>query len=333
MYSPGLFIVQLFIVIVFVILFRLLNDNRISIGSGSILLGISIAAFLLLPYVVLKWGFIPAVIILILAVIFGMELVIMLEEKKFKIFNLNNEKGFFNLAAKVKRFNLAHRFKFLEDILSFKKMQEIAEVRKSSLVVNTEANDIKPDGTDILKNFSANDNISYVDFENKNEQYGDIFSKFIRGEILASEVRERIQNKSLESPEEAANQDAKEKGTRNVIKKASSKSNKKQPSGTAADTETTDKSQTEITVEQYIDFAFKAKKEGRFMEAVEYYIKALEKKPEEQLILWIIIDVCSLYKELGQESLAKEMIESYFETIGDSISPEVRNDISKNFGI
>ena len=328
MYSVGLFIVQLLIAAVFVILFWFVKEDKLGFGSAFILLGISITVFVGLPEVAAKLGFIPTILVLILFVIFGMELVMMLEEKKFKNFKLNDGPQFFDFSKMIKKLNLSKGLKFLESILSFKKVEEIIRAKEESKIVINQIDKVQPIQQDVLETIAANEDISYVDFDEKDEQYGDAFSKFIRGEIPASEVRERIQHKNALPVEELAPQVVQETDSEKPVKRTSLKSKKKDSTLITNNPQTVEK-----TVEQYVDLAFNAKKEGHLIEAVEFYIQALEKKPEEQLILWIIIDVCSIYKELGQETLAKEMIQSYIDTAGDSISQEVKDDLINNFDI
>lgn len=339
MYSAGLFFIQILIILVFVILFLLVKHNKISIGSACILLVMSIAAFLFFPGTASRLGILPAVFILILFVLFGMELVIMLEEKKLSNLKLENIRSFFNFEKLLKKLDLPHRLKFADSILNFKKVEEIIENKnnKDNHVSVVEQQDrTRQEEQDVLKSFMSNESMSYVDFDNKSEQYSDVFSKFIRGEIPASEVRERISQKSIEVEEKETveankavdNNNSKKRTKKAAVKKPITEGNKSE-----SDTQSIETAGIDMSVEQYIDLAFDAKKEGRFMEAVEFYIQALEKRPEEQLILWIIIDICSLYRELGQENLAKEMILSYIETAGNSISQEVKDDLKKNFSI
>jgi len=334
MYSLGLFLIQILIIAVFVILFLLIKYNKINMVSAFVLLVLSITTFVFLPSVNSKWGFVPTVIILILFVLFGMELVIMLEERKFTNLKFENVTGFFNLGKLMKKFDFSQRFRFIDSIMSFKKVDEIKKTKEDNTLVfeKQEKTRTFEQEQDIYNSLISNETISYVDFEKKGEQHGDVFSKFIRGEIPASEVRERISRKTIEEVEKSIVQPVKEKEFKNEVKKSPKKSKKKNAKG-IGEIETVEGSEKGMTVEQCIDSAFAAKTEGKYVEAIEYYIQALEKKPEEQLILWIIIDVCSLYRELGQESLAKEMIQSYIETAGNSISQEIKDDLTKNFGI
>ncbi|MGE5329769.1 MAG: hypothetical protein ACM3KR_09710 [Deltaproteobacteria bacterium] len=331
MYSIGLFFIQILIIALFVILFLLIKYNKISTGSALALLVLSITAFVFLPNIILKWGFVRALIILILFVLFGMELVIMLEERDLSKLKIENISGIFNFQELIKRFNLSQRFKFIEKIISFKKVEELAE-KKENVLITEPQEKIIPVEQDVVDFLTSNENISYVDFEKKDEQYGDIFSKFIRGEIPASEVRERISKKETGAAREEIPKPDHKIRSKNEVKKAPKKQKKEHKEG-VNHVLNSEGSEIQMTVEKFIDSAFAAKTEGKYLEAIEYYIQALEKKPEEQLILWIIIDVCSLYRELGQEDIAKEMIKSYIETAGNSISQEVIDDLKKNFGI
>lgn len=86
----------------------------------------------------------------------------------------------------------------------------------------------------------------------------------------------------------------------------------------------------ELQMEEYVNEAFRLKEEGDFESAVLYYMYALDKKPEQDAALWIIADICALYKQLGQVVLAEQMLESYACCCEDEVSIALKADIKRN---
>lgn len=84
------------------------------------------------------------------------------------------------------------------------------------------------------------------------------------------------------------------------------------------------------TVDGYIDEAFKLKENGDFEGAILYYMYALDMGPENDLVFWIILDTCVLYKELGQTELARDILESYVNIYGNIMDTSVKVEIEKN---
>ncbi len=84
------------------------------------------------------------------------------------------------------------------------------------------------------------------------------------------------------------------------------------------------------TIEEFIDKAFDLKTEGNYEEAVLNYMYALEKGPEKELVFWIILDICVLYKNLGQAELAAEILEGYISNYGDLMDESVKMEIERN---
>lgn len=84
------------------------------------------------------------------------------------------------------------------------------------------------------------------------------------------------------------------------------------------------------TVDDYIDEAFKLKENGDFEGAILYYMYALDMGPENDLVFWIILDTCVLYKELGQTELARDILESYVNIYGNIMDTSVKVEIEKN---
>ena len=55
-----------------------------------------------------------------------------------------------------------------------------------------------------------------------------------------------------------------------------------------------------LTIEECIEEAFRLKALGDFEGAIIYHMYALDKKPEKDLTFWIVLDICVMYKSLGQ---------------------------------
>jgi hypothetical protein len=57
---------------------------------------------------------------------------------------------------------------------------------------------------------------------------------------------------------------------------------------------------------------------------------ALDKKPQEELTFWIVLDICVMYKSLGQQELALEILNSYYEIYGGTMDDQLRDEIIRN---
>lgn len=79
-----------------------------------------------------------------------------------------------------------------------------------------------------------------------------------------------------------------------------------------------------------IDEAFRLKENGNYEGALLHYMNALTQKPANDLVFWIILDICSLYKELGQLELARDILESYVINYGNVMDASVKNEIERN---
>ncbi len=91
-----------------------------------------------------------------------------------------------------------------------------------------------------------------------------------------------------------------------------------------------DISNTEANVQSLVVKAFEYKDKGRRAEAVEYYMKALQHNPDKEMLFWIVLDVCALYKQLGLASLAQSILEGIVEEYEAVIKPEIKEEIIKN---
>ncbi len=80
-------------------------------------------------------------------------------------------------------------------------------------------------------------------------------------------------------------------------------------------------------VESFINKAFECKYGDRKEEAIEYYIQALQHEPDNEMLFWIVLDICVLYKQLGLSELAKSILEGLVSKYGAAIKPEVKMEI------
>ena len=76
--------------------------------------------------------------------------------------------------------------------------------------------------------------------------------------------------------------------------------------------------------------AFEYKDMGRKDLAIECYLEAMEQGPDKEMIFWIVLDVCSLYKQMGLTELAKSILEGLVENYEAVIRPEIKEEIIKN---
>jgi hypothetical protein len=85
-----------------------------------------------------------------------------------------------------------------------------------------------------------------------------------------------------------------------------------------------------LTIEDCINEAFRLKGAGDFESAILHHMYALDKRPSKELTFWIILDICVMYKSLGQQELALDILNSYYETYGDTMDISVKEEIRKN---
>lgn len=86
----------------------------------------------------------------------------------------------------------------------------------------------------------------------------------------------------------------------------------------------------DLSINDCIDEAFRLKELGDFEGAILYYMYALDKNPGKSVVFWIILDICVLYKLLGQAEFAKEILKSYTVNYGDIMDESVKAEIDKN---
>jgi len=85
-----------------------------------------------------------------------------------------------------------------------------------------------------------------------------------------------------------------------------------------------------LTIEECIDEAFRLKELGDFEGAIIYLMYALDKKPEKDLTFWIVLDICVMYKSLGQRDLALDILNSYYDIYSDIMDVSVKEEIENN---
>ena len=79
-----------------------------------------------------------------------------------------------------------------------------------------------------------------------------------------------------------------------------------------------------------IEEAFRLKNDGDLEGSILYYMYALDRNPENELIFLIILDICAMYKSLGQIELARDILMSYSTHYGNQMDPSVRAEIEMN---
>lgn len=85
-----------------------------------------------------------------------------------------------------------------------------------------------------------------------------------------------------------------------------------------------------LTINECIEEAFRLKEQADGEGAILYYMYALDKQPEKELAFWIVLDICVLYKTLGQSELAYDILNSYNDAFGDIMDDSVRKEIEYN---
>ncbi|MEN6315620.1 MAG: hypothetical protein ABFD25_15405 [Clostridiaceae bacterium] len=85
-----------------------------------------------------------------------------------------------------------------------------------------------------------------------------------------------------------------------------------------------------LTISECIEEAFRLKEQADGEGAILYYMYALDKQPEKELAFWIVLDICVLYKTLGQSELAYDILNSYNDAFGDIMDDSVRKEIEYN---
>ena len=85
-----------------------------------------------------------------------------------------------------------------------------------------------------------------------------------------------------------------------------------------------------LSLDECVDEAFRLKGQGDSEGAILYFMYALDRKPGEDLAFWIVLDICVLYKSLGQADFARDMLATYFDTYNGDMDKKVRDEIESN---
>lgn len=85
-----------------------------------------------------------------------------------------------------------------------------------------------------------------------------------------------------------------------------------------------------VDIQELMDHAFEYKSVGQFSEAVSCYYSILAEKPDSKLVFWVVLDICILYKKLGQIALAKDILLQYLNVYGDSMDEQIKSQILLN---
>jgi len=85
-----------------------------------------------------------------------------------------------------------------------------------------------------------------------------------------------------------------------------------------------------LTLDECIEKAFSLKENRDLESAILYFMYALDKKPGKELAFWIVLDICVMYKELGQREMAFDILNGYYEIYGDVMGASVKEEIEKN---
>ncbi len=85
-----------------------------------------------------------------------------------------------------------------------------------------------------------------------------------------------------------------------------------------------------LTIEECIEEAFRLREERDSEGAIIYCMYALDKKPPKALTFWIVLDICVMYKALGQHELALDILNSYYDIYGEIMDESIKEEIVKN---
>ena len=83
-------------------------------------------------------------------------------------------------------------------------------------------------------------------------------------------------------------------------------------------------------VDRLIEHAFMLKASGDLEGAIVNYMYALEHDIDDQVVFWLVLDICVLYKQLGKPDLAKDILESYVANYGSIMNDDVKAQIICN---
>lgn len=85
-----------------------------------------------------------------------------------------------------------------------------------------------------------------------------------------------------------------------------------------------------LSIEECINLAFTHKKNNCLEDALVYYLAALDKKPDRDVVFWLVLDVCTIYKSIGKSELAQIILESYTSDYCNVMDDNVKMQIEKS---
>lgn len=174
---------------------------------------------------------------------------------------------------------------------------------------------VEPDGNDVREDI-VHEGMEFFAFEQTESQIAESIAKDYMALYSLLPEQEMTEDAVPAEPEVAVSADREEPMSAVSISDV-------QPQGESTD-------ELRLSVEEYVDEAFRLKSAGDLEGAILYYMYALDAKPEKELVFWIVVDICSLYKTLGQTALAKDILESYVSSYSDLMEDAVRLEIERN---
>ena len=86
----------------------------------------------------------------------------------------------------------------------------------------------------------------------------------------------------------------------------------------------------EKSIDEIIDEGFKLKEQGDYEGAIINFLYALDNHLPDDVALWVLLDICVMYKQLGQVELAKEVLENYVTEYGIVMDEALKYEIETN---
>lgn len=86
----------------------------------------------------------------------------------------------------------------------------------------------------------------------------------------------------------------------------------------------------EKSLDEIINEGFKLKEQGDYEGAIINFLYALDSHPANDVARWIVLDICVMYKQLGQVDLAKEVLNSYIKDYGIIMDDALKYEIELN---
>lgn len=86
----------------------------------------------------------------------------------------------------------------------------------------------------------------------------------------------------------------------------------------------------QLSIDDCVEEAFRLKSSGDAEGAILYFMYALDRKPAKELVFWIILDICALYKESGQVELARDILSNYSDNYGDIMDASIKAEIESS---